>query len=167
MSDMTGRTMKTKDNRKEAIMIRSILILAGAFLLGGGIVACGSDDDASEVPPGVTSTLDEFLEATNTYDTEALGALITEDFTWQSTGPVVSGPELLAHIDTYYENVGFHVELTSPISIGRDGDAYIATATDQVTTNSDEMTGEEVIRLVEVDGSWLIQEFRWTEDTAN
>ena len=31
--------METKDNRKEAIMIRSVLILAGALLLGGGIVA--------------------------------------------------------------------------------------------------------------------------------
>ena len=167
MSDMTGRTMKTKGNRREAIMIRSILVLAGALLLGGGIVACGSDDDASDVPPGVTSTLDEFLEATNTYDTEALGALIAEDFTWQSTGPVQSGPEYLAYIDAYYETVGFQVELTSPLTFESDGDAYIATATDQVTTNSGEMTGEEVIRLVEVDGSWLIQEFRWTEDAAN
>ena len=148
-------------------MIRSALILAGALLLGGGIVACGSDDDASEVPPGVTSTLDAFLDATNTYDTEALGSLITEDFTWQSTGPVQSGPEYLAYIDANYENVGFNVEVTSPITIERDGDAYIATATDQVTTNTDDMTGREVIRLVNVDGSWLIQEFRWTEDAAS
>jgi hypothetical protein len=29
------------------------------------------------------------------------------------------------------------------------------------------MTGREVMQLVEVDGSWLIQEFRWTEDAAN
>jgi len=159
--------METKDNRKEVIMIRSVLILAGALLLGGGIVACGSDDDASEVPPGVVSTLEAMTEATNTYDTEALGALFTEDFTWQSTGPVVSGPELLAHIDTYYENVGFHVELTSPLTIERDGDAYVVTTTDHVTTIRDDMTGREVIRLVEVDGSWLVQEFRWTEDAAN
>ena len=159
--------METKDNRKEAIMIRSVLILAGALLLGGGIVACGSDDDASEVPSGVTTTLEAFTEATNTYDTEALGALFTEDFTWQSTGPVQSGPEFLAHIDTYYENLRFHVESTGPLTIERDGDAYIATTTDHVTTIRDDMTGREVIRLVEVDGTWLIQEFRWTEDAAS
>jgi hypothetical protein len=159
--------VETKDNQKAATMIRSVLVLAGALLLGGGIVACGSDDDASDVPPGVTSTLDAFLEATNTYDTEALGALVTEDFTWQSTGPVQSGPEHLAYIDANYENVGFHIELTSPRTIERDGDAYIATATDHVTTNSDDMTGAEVARLVDVDGSWLIQEFRWTEDAAS
>ena len=147
--------------------MRSMFVLAGALLLGGGIVACGSDDDASDVPPGVTSTLDAFLEATNTYDTEVLGALITEDFTWQSTGPVQSGPAYLAYVDAHYDNVGFRIELTSPRTFERDGDAYIATATDQVTTNSDEMTGEEVVRLVEVDGSWLAREFRWTDDAAD
>jgi hypothetical protein len=45
------------------------------------------DDDASDVPSGVTSTLEALTEATNTYDTEALGALLTEDSTWQSTSP--------------------------------------------------------------------------------
>jgi len=159
--------METEDDEMEAIMIRSVLVLAGALVLGGGIVACGSDDDTSEVPPGVTSTLETFAEATNTYDTQALGALVTDDFTWQSTGPVQSGPEFLAYIDANYENVGFHVELTSPRTIERDGDAYVATATDHVTTNSGDMTGREVVRLVEVDGSWLVQEFRWTEDAAN
>ena len=163
----TGCSVETKDHWKETSVLRSVLILAGALLLGGGIVACGSDDDASEVPPGVTSTLDAFLEATNTYDTEALGALVTDDFTWQSTGPVQSGPEYLAYIDANYENVGFHTELTSPRTIERDGDAYIATATDYITTNIDDMTGKEVVRLVEVDGRWLVQEFRWIEDAAS
>ena len=149
-------------------MIRSVLILAGALLLGGGIVACGSDDAVSEVPSGVTSTLDAFTEATNTYDSEALLALFTEDFTWQSTGDVVSRTEYVDYFDTYYENVGFHVESTGPLTIERDGDAYVAKQTDRVTSKAaPDMTGREVIRLVEVDGSWLIQEFRWTEDTAN
>lgn len=158
--------METMDDGKEAIMIRSVLVLVGALVLGGGLVACGDDDDASDVPPGVTSTLETFLEATNTYDTQMLGALVTDDFTWQSTGPVQSGPEFLAYIDAHYEDVGFHIELTSETAIERDGDAYIATATDHVTTSSGDMTGREIIRLVEVDGSWLIQEFRWTEDAA-
>ena len=161
--------METKGVPKEVIMIRSVLILAGAaVLLGGGIVACGSDDAASEVPSGVTSTLEAFTDATNTYDSDALLALFTEDFTWQSTGDVVSRTEYVAYFDTYYENLGFHVESTGPLTIKRDGDAYVAEQTDRVTTNAaPDMTGREVIRLVEVDGSWLIQEFRWTEDAAN
>ena len=159
--------METKDDRKEVIMIRSVLILAGALLLGGGIVACGSDDAVSEVPSGVTSTLDAFTEATNTYDSEALLALFTEDFTWQSTGDVVSRTEYVDYFDTYYENVGFHVESTGPLTIERDGDAYVAKQTDRITSRNPDMTGREVIRLVEVDGSWLIQEFRWTQDAAN
>lgn len=167
MSATIGRAMETKDDRKEVMMIRSVLILAGAFLLGGGIVACGSDDDASEVPPGVTSTLEAFTEATNTYDSEALGALFTEDFTWQSTGEVQSRAEYLAHFDTYYEDLEFRIESTGPLRIERDGDAYVANQTDRITSKGPEMTGREVIRLVEVDGSWLIQEFRWTESTAN
>ena len=128
--------METKDDRKEVIMIRSVLILAGALLLGGGIVACGSDDAVSEVPSGVTSTLDAFTEATNTYDSEALLALFTEDFTWQSTGDVVSRTEYVDYFDTYYENVGFHVESTGPLTIERDGDAYVAKQTDRVTSKA-------------------------------
>jgi hypothetical protein len=121
-----------------------------------------------EVPPGVTSTLEAFTEATNTYDSEALGALFTEDFTWQSTGEVQSRTEYLAHFDTYYENLELHAELTGPLTIERDGDAYVAKQTDRITSNGNpDMTGREVIRLVEVEGSWLIQKFRWTQDAAN
>lgn len=159
--------METKDDRKEVIMIRSVVILAGALLLGGGIVACGSDDDASEIPQGVTSTLEAFTKATNTYDSEALGALFTEDFTWQSTGRVQSATEFLAYFDMYYEDLEFHTESISPLTIERDGDAYVAKQTDRITSRNPDMTGREVIRLVEVDGSWLIQEFRWTQDAAN
>jgi hypothetical protein len=160
--------METKDDRQEVIMIRAVHILAGALLLGGGIVACGSDDAASEVPSGVTSTLEAFTDATNTYDSATLLELFTEDFTWQSTGEVQSRTEYVAYFDTYYEGLEFHVESTGPLTIERDGDAYVAEQTDRVTSNgAPDMTGQEVIRLVEVDGSWLIQEFRWTEDAAN
>ncbi len=81
---------------------------------------------------------------------------------------MVSGTEYVDYLDKYYENVGFHVESSGPLTIERDGDAYVAEQTDRVTTKaSPDMTGREVIRLVEVDGSWLIQEFRWTEDAAD
>jgi hypothetical protein len=160
--------METKEDPKEVIMIRSVLIFAGALLLGAGVVACGSDDDTSDVPSGVTSTLEAFTEATNTYDSEALGALVTDDFTWQSTGDVQSRTEYLAYFDTYYEDLEFNVESTSQLTIGPDGDAYVAEQTDIVTSNAaPDMTGREVLRLVEVDGSWLIQEFRWTQYDAS
>lgn len=149
-------------------MFRRVLIVAAALLLGAGIVACGSDDAASDVPSEVTSTLEAFTEAINTYDSEALGALLTEDFTWQSTGDVNSRTEFLTHFETSFEDQEFNVELTSPPTIERDGDAYVAAGTDFVTSKGfPDRTGQHITRLVEVDGSWLIQEFRWTEDAAN
>ena len=116
----------------------------------------------------MTSALEAFTEASNTDDAEALGALVTEDFTWQSTGEVQPRSEYLVYVDTYYDDLEFHTESTSPLTIERYGDASVAEQTDRITSKGNPgMTGREVIGLVDVDGSWLIQEFRWIQDAAN
>ena len=50
--------------------------------------------------------------------------------------------------------------------IERDGDAYVATQPDHATATGLDVEGVSVIRVAEVDGTWLVQEFRWTETTT-
>jgi hypothetical protein len=129
------------------------------------LTACGPGTDDPAVPAEVLSTVEGFTEALNTYDTEAMSAYATDDFTWQSTGPVVTLDEYLAYVDAYYEKVGFHVVAGEPV-VRVDGEVYVVEAPDVVTTNGSEMVGATVHRVVAVDGGWLVQESRWTEDTS-
>jgi ketosteroid isomerase-like protein len=133
-----------------------------------GVLACGGDDDASStsgVPSGVMSALDGFSDAINAYDTEAFLAHTTEDFTWQSTGDVTSRPDFVIYFEAYYEEVGFHSELTGEQVIEPDGDAYVVTAPDHITAQNYDEEGESVIRVVGIDGTWLVQELRWHATT--
>jgi len=72
--------------------------------------------DATDDEAEVLSTVEGFGAAVNAHDTEAIRECVTEDFTWQSTGPVVNLDEYLAHVDRYYEATGFHVYFCDPKS---------------------------------------------------
>ena len=148
-------------------MGRVALFLVGlpAVVLGGG-VACGGDDDASVPPAGVTSAVEAMTDAINSYDTQALLAVTTDDFTWQSTGEVQSLAEFVDHFEANYEAGNFNVESTGQLTIEADGDGYVAEEPGRVTSSAYNRDGLSMYRLVEVDGAWLVQEFRWSEDPA-
>ena len=147
-------------------MGRAAVFLVGMLVVVGGTAACGGDDEASGVPSGVTTAVEGFTEAINTYDTEALLSVTTEDFTWESTGEVQSRPEFVEHFEAYYEAGGFMTESTGALTVERDGDAYVAEEPGRVTSAGYNEDGRSVYRLVELDGSWLVQEFRCYEDEA-
>ena len=144
-------------------MIRAVVVLTGVLVACGGVVACSGDDDAAEVPSGVTSVVDAFNDAINTYDTEALLAVTTEDFTWESTGDVQSRPEFVEHFEEYYEVGRFHAESTDEPEVKSDGGAYVVEVPGRVTSAGYDGDGLSVYRVVEVDDSWMVQEFRWSE----
>ena len=89
---------------------------------------------------------------------------MTDDYTWQSTGPVQDLDEYLAYIDAHYERLGFHVALAGERVISVDGESYVVEERGMVTANESELFGTTVHRIVEADGGWLIQQSRWTED---
>ena len=91
---------------------------------------------------------------------------MTDDFTWQSTGPVQDWEEYLAYVDRHYKNVGFQVEVAEELVVSRDGEVYVVEDSGVVTANNLELTGVTTHRLVEVDGEWLIQESRWVESNG-
>ena len=147
-------------------MNRFVRILVGMFAVAVGSTGCGGDNDSSEVPAGVTSTVDGLTIAINTYDTEAFLAHTTEDFTWQTTAGVTSRSDFVDHFEANYETLDFHIESTGALTAERDGDAYVAEEPGRVTSTVYNEDGRSVYRLVEEDGSWLVREFRWYEGAA-
>ena len=114
----------------------------------------------------VLSTVEGFGAAVNAYDTEAIREYVTDDCTWQSTGPVVNLDEYLAYVDTHFERLGFQVEATRDPVVSLDGDEYVVVQQDAVKATGLELVGPTTFRLVEVDGSWLIREARWVEEAT-
>ena len=141
--------------------IRWIASVAAVVLLLPG---CGNaDDDEAEV----LSTVEGFGAAANAYDTEAIREYVTDDFTWQSTGPVQTLDEYLAYVDTQWQAAGLHVEVTGDPVVSLDGEEYVVVQQEAVKATMLDAVGTSTVRLVEVDGVWLIREGRWVTEAAD
>jgi ketosteroid isomerase-like protein len=147
--------------------LRWIASVAAVVLLLPGCGNADDADDADDAEAEVLSTVEGFGAAVNAYDTEAIREYVTDDCTWQSTGPVQTLDEYLAYVDAHYERLGFHVEVASDPVVSLDGDEYVVVQQDAVKATGLDTVGTSTIRLVEVDGSWLIREVRWVEEAAD
>ena len=115
------------------------------------------------VPAGVMASIEGFNEAGLAYDTELMRTYLTDDFTWQSTGPVTTLDEYLAYVDANWERLEFRYEATGEPVIHLAGETYVVEEPGLATATSLEMVGTSVYRLVELGGQWLIQEYRWID----
>jgi len=138
--------------------LRWIASIAAVVLLLPG---CGNTDDTISTEAEVLSTVEGFGAAVNAYDTEAIRDYVTDDCTWQSTGPVQTLDEYLAYVDANYERLDFHVEATNDPVVSLDGEEYVVVQQEAVTSTTFEAAGTSTLRLVEVDDVWLIREARW------
>jgi hypothetical protein len=145
------------------ISLRWLVPVALVVLLLPG---CDGSDDADDAEAEVLATVEGFGAAVNAYDTEAIREYVTDDFTWQSTGPVQNLDEYLAHIDTNYQAVGFLVEDIGDPVVSLDGEEYVVVQQDAATATGLDAVGVSTHRLVEVDGVWLIREVRWVAEPA-
>ena len=84
-----------------------------------------SSDEAADAATEVLAAVEGFGAAVNDYDTEAIPEYVTNDFRWQSFGPVVNLDEYLAYVDAHYERLGFHIEATGDPVIRVDGEEYV------------------------------------------
>ncbi len=97
------------------------------------------------------SSIEGFREASTTYDTESMRTYLTDDFTWQSTGPIQTLDGFLAHVDRYWENTGFHLEASGEPVFHLEGDTYVAEVTELATGVNFEQAGTTVFRIIKVD----------------
>ena len=146
--------------------LRSLCWIASVAAVVLLLPGCGDTGAADDAEAEVLSTVDGFGAAGNACDTEAIREYVTDDFTWQSTGPVVNLDEYLTYVDAHYKRLGFHVEVTGDPVVSLDGDEYVVVQQDAVKATGLNTVGTSTFRLVEVDGEWLIREVRWVEEAA-
>ena len=139
---------------------RALLAVVAALVPLG---ACGESSSDPVVPAGVMSSIEGFTEAGGRYDTESMRTYLTDDFTWQSTGPIQPVDGFLAHVDRYWEASQFRYEATGEPVIRPDGEAFVVEEPGLATAVDLELAGTSVYRVVEADGEWLIQEYRWID----
>jgi hypothetical protein len=101
-------------------MRRGVLlaVVAALMLLG----ACGDGNSDPGVPAGVISSIEGFRKASTIYDTESMRTSLTDDFTWQSTGPVQTLDGFLAYVDANWERAQLRFEATGEPVIHLEGD---------------------------------------------
>jgi ketosteroid isomerase-like protein len=145
---------------------RSLRWIASVAVVVLLLPGCGDTDDTDDAETEVLSTIEGFRAAVNAYDTEAIREYVTDDCTWQSTGPVQTLEEYLAYVDANYERLDFHVETTGDPVATLDGEEYVVVQQEAVTSTTFEAAGTATVRLVEVDGSWLIREVRWVAEAT-
>ncbi|MFC2153795.1 hypothetical protein ACFLQ7_04110 [Actinomycetota bacterium] len=147
------------------IPIVATMIVGCIGCSGDGAANTSSDDPA--VPPGVVATIDGFNEAGSVYDTASMRTYLTDDFTWQSTGPIQNREGFLSYVDAYWERLGFRWEVTGERDIHREDESYVVEEPGVATAMTERLVGTTVYRMVEMDDTWLIAEVRWVEDTAS
>jgi len=132
---------------------------------GGPAVRCGTPEATDDIPD-VCATADAFTEAINTYDTEALLAVTTEDFTYQTTGDPFTRDEFIPYFDANYEKGDFAIEHGEELIVSAAGfvGAFAGEQQGEVTSADYNATGTSFYGIVDVDGTWLIEEFVWIED---
>lgn len=127
----------------------------------------GEPDEVAQVDD-ICAVATAFMEAINTYDTEALLAVTTEDFTYQTTGDPFTRDEFVPYFEANYERGNFQVAPTGPAEIlGVAGFAtYEIAEPGEVTSQDYNATGVStyIVTGIDTDGQWLVSEFVWTED---
>ena len=149
-------------------MIRAALIVAGLLIAGGGIGACGGDDsdgsspDASvELPAEVAEVYDNYTEALLAGDGEAMLEFVTDDFTWLSYGTNLMDAEYRAdYVTRYYSQLNFDVEEIGEPTVVGGGAEYIFSTPERATTPAI-ADGISLVKMVEVDGTWLVSAHRF------
>jgi len=145
-------------------LIGATVVLAAALIALGTWFLVGSNDTATaDLPQGAVETLNATRQLTNApYDTEAMPDYVTDDFTFESYGEVVTLAQYQVRINQYYEDMNFNMESTGgPVAVGG-GDTYIVSEPGFVTWDGNPgVRGFSVTTLVESDGIWRIKQIRW------
>lgn len=114
---------RPRTNRR---LLSAVVVLTIAVLvLGGMLIYDLTSTSPTATTDEVAALVDEYIEAWNTYDGEALLALVTDSFVYDDlVAPPATGPQLAAVIDGN-RAVNFKVEAVgAPLMIHDDGSVY-------------------------------------------
>jgi len=120
-------------------------------------------EDTAQVEE-MCATAAAFAEAINTYDTDALLAVTTEDFTYQTTGEPFTRDEFIPYFEENYEAGNFNVAPTDPGVMEVVGFAtYEVVEPGEVTSEDYNATGTSKYTVTGGPDGWLISKFVWVE----
>lgn len=123
------------------------------------LVADAVDSARVDLPAGAAEALDNYTEAVLAADGDAMLDYVTDDFTFLSYGTDVQEREFRAdYVTAYYGN--FQVETIGDQTVVGSGDTYIVSVPERATTPA-VAEGFSTIRLVEYDGTWLVDVHRF------
>ena len=152
---------------------RGLAVFAAATLFtAAGVAGCGDDDSADEastddavaeetieLPAEAATAYDEYTAAALAADGDAMLAFVTDDFTFLSYGTDVQERDFRA--DYVTQNYGnFQLEEIGDRVVVGGGSEYIVAIPERATTPL-VADGISVVKLVEVDGNWLVQSHRF------
>ncbi len=149
------------------IMRKRIVPFAMALLLLG-VTGCSSSDSSAtettsvgvvELPAGAAEALANYTDAVLAADGDAMLDYVTDNFTFLSYGTDVQEREFRA--DYVTKNYGnFEVEVIGDQTVVGGDETYIVSIPERATTPV-VAEGISVVRLVESDGTWLVDVHRF------
>jgi len=132
--------------------------------------ACSDDDDSDEaesveLPDGAAAVIDDYYEAVAVqHDSDAMLGLVTEDFQFIAVEGALDSEGWADQIDLLFENFGVE-RLGDPAVVGG-GSEYVVSQAERTTGSGVDDVAFSVMRVVEVDGTWLIGTHSYTETAA-
>lgn len=151
-------------------MFQRITALLGAAALVATsalfAVGCGSDeaddtttDGTVELPAEVVEAFDNYSEAMRAADGEAMLEYVTDDFTWLSYGTNLMDAEYRAnYVTAFYKS--FEVTTIGERTVVGGDDEYIFATPERATTPA-LVDGISLVKMVKVDGVWLVAAHRF------
>jgi hypothetical protein len=127
------------------------------------MAACSSGENSQvvDLPAGAAEALDNYSEAVLSADGEAMLRFVTEDFAFLSYGTDVQEREYRAdYVTSYYAD--FDVKSIGDSMVLGNGSTYIVATPESATASSGMVEGFSTIRIVQVDGVWLVDVHRFT-----
>lgn len=112
-----------------------------------------------ELPTEVAAVLKNYGDAVLAGDGDAMLEYVTDDYTFLSYGDVTARDARADWVSRYYASFKLEV-LGDPMVLGG-GDTYIIATPERVTKPAWAI-GFSVIRIVRVDGAWLVDSHRFT-----
>lgn len=140
-------------------ILAAAVIALGAWL----IVDLTSGSDAA-LPDDVQVALDGYTAGWESHDGSAAMTFATDDYTFVNNGRSFSATQQAAAINMG-SSLSFRVEVLDTMATG--DDPFYVTKTEHIHMTgapSEGYPGVSVYTLVQVDGTWKIQQHQWTGD---
>lgn len=136
-------------------MWSSILLAVALIGLGAWFVADMTSDPPTAPTDGVATLIDDYHDAWNTNDGEALMALVTDDFVFDDGQASLTADATASRVNGFVETFGLEVvQLDDPQMVG-DGPWYVSVA-NELVWNSSTDTGFSIFEVVDDAGTLLI-----------